>query len=137
MSQINVKIEFVQDKIKELEKWRNMEKSIPSSPLAIKYYDIRLHTVAMNQCQELASMFEEEDRQSIAGMMDVYEKSIYDVQRYLQWPEINFRDERPISFAFFQEIKDKYKMIKVEVHVKEVISKDYIQEFLVKSSMEF
>ena len=70
-------------------------------------------------------------------MMDVYEKSIYDVQRYLQWTKINFRDEHLVSFAFFQELEDKYEMIKVEVQVKEVISKDDIQEFLVKTSMEF
>jgi hypothetical protein len=48
-------------------------------------------------------------------MMDIYEKSIYDVQRYLQWPEINFRDEHPVSFNFFQEFEDKYAMTKVEV----------------------
>lgn len=70
-------------------------------------------------------------------MMDVYDKSVYDVQRYLQWPEINFGVEYPISFAFFQELEDKYEMTKVEVHVKEVISKDVIQEFLVKPSKEF
>ena len=60
-------------------------------------------------------------------MMDVYEKSIYDVQRYLQWPEINFKDEHQIPFAFFQELEDKYEMTKAEVHAKEVISKDDIQ----------
>jgi hypothetical protein len=48
-------------------------------------------------------------------MMGVYDKSIYDVQRYIQWPTINFRDEHPISFPFFQEIEYKYEMNKVEV----------------------
>ena len=95
------------------------------------------YTLATNECQELASKFEEKARQSLAGMMDVYEKSIYDVQRYLQWPEIKFKDEHPVSFSFFQEIEDKYEMTKVEVQTKEVISKDEIQEFLVKSSMYF
>ena len=70
-------------------------------------------------------------------MMDVYEKSIYDVQRYLQCPKINFRDEHPVSFSLFQKLKDKYEMIKAKVQAKEVISKDDIQKFLVKSSMEF
>jgi hypothetical protein len=42
-------------------------------------------------------------------MMAVYDKSFYDVQRYLQWPKINFRDENPISFSFFQELEEKYK----------------------------
>ena len=114
-----------------------MEKSVPSSLPTVKAYDIRLHTLATNECQELASKFEEKARQSLVGMMDVYEKSIYDVQRYLQWTEISFRDEHPISFSFFQELEDKYEMIKAEVQVKEIISKDDIQEFLVKSSMEF
>ena len=70
-------------------------------------------------------------------MMDVYEKSIYDVQRYIQWPENNFRDEHPVPFAFFQEIKDKYEMTKVEVQAIEVISKDGIQELLIKPSKAF
>ena len=70
-------------------------------------------------------------------MMELYEKSIYDIQRYIQWLEINFEDEHPVSFAFFQELEDKYEMIKAEVQAKEVISKDDIQEFLVKPSMEF
>ena len=67
-------------------------------------------------------------------MIDVYEKSIYDVQKYLQWPRINFIDEHPIYFAFIQDLKDKYEMTKVELQAKEVISKDDIQEFLVKLS---
>jgi hypothetical protein len=114
-----------------------MEKKFRSSLPIVKAYDIRLHTLATSECQELASMFKEKAIQSLAGMMDVYDKSVYDVQRYLQWPEINCRDEHPISFAFFQELKDKYEMTKVEVEAKEVISKDDIQEFLVKSSREF
>ena len=69
--------------------------------------------------------------------MDVYDKLVYNVQRYLQWLEINFKYEHPISFSFFQEIEDKYEMNKAEVQVKEVISKDDIQEFLVKPSKDF
>ena len=70
-------------------------------------------------------------------MMDVYDKSIQDVQRHLQWLEINFRDEHPISFDFFHEIKDTYEVTKVEVQSKEFISREGIQEFLVKLSNEF
>ena len=55
-----------------------------------------------NECQELASKFEEKSRQNLARMMEVYEKSIYDVQTYIQWSDINFRDEHFVSFAFFQ-----------------------------------
>ena len=114
-----------------------MEKNVPSSLPTVKAYDIRLHTLDTNECQELASKFEEKLRKSLARMMDVYEKSIYDVKIYLQWLEINFKDEHLVSFAFFQELKDKYEMTKAEVQAKEVISKDDIQEFLVKPSMEF
>ena len=74
--------------------------------------------------------------QNLVGMMELYEKSIYDVQRYIQWPEINFGNEHPVSFSFFQELKKKYEMIKAEVWAKEFISKEDIQEFLVNPSME-
>jgi hypothetical protein len=120
-------MESLQTKIEELDKWRNMEKNVPSGLPAVKAYDIRLLSLATNECQELASKFKERARQSLAGMMDVYDKSVYDVQRYLQWPVINFKDEHPIYFAFFQEIEDKYEMTKEEVQAKEVISKDDIQ----------
>ena len=59
-------------------------------------------------------------------MMEVYDKSIYDVQRYLQWVKINFRYEHPISFTLFQELEDKYELNKVDVQAKEVITKDGI-----------
>ena len=112
-----------------------MEKNVTNSLPTVKTYDIRLHTLATSGCQELASNFEEKSRKNIAGMMELYEKSIYDIQRYIQWPEINFRDEHLVSFAFFQELLDRYEKIKVEVQAKEVISKEDIQEFLVKPSM--
>jgi hypothetical protein len=85
----------------------------------------------------MASMFEERARQSLAGMMDVYDKLVQDVQKYIQWPEINFRDENPISFSFFQELEDTYEVVRAEVQSKELISKENIQEFLVKHSKEF
>ena len=59
--------------------------------------------------------------------MELYEKSIYDIQRYIQWPEINFKDERQVSFAFFQELKDRYERIKAKVQAKKFISKEDIQ----------
>ena len=70
-------------------------------------------------------------------MMELYEKSIYDVERYIHRPEINFRDEHPFSFSFFQELEDRYERIKVEVQAKEVISKEYIQELLIKMPMGY
>ena len=83
VSQINFKMESLQTKIEDLDKWRNMEKSVPSILPSVKSYDIRLHTLASNECQELASKFEKKARKILAGMMEVYEKSIYYVQRYL------------------------------------------------------
>ena len=100
MSQINFKMEFLQVKIEELDRWRSMEKSVPSSLLAVKTYDVRLHTLDTNECQELACKFEEKTRQNLAGMMELYEKSIYDVQRYTHWCEINLRNEHLVSFSF-------------------------------------
>lgn len=108
-----------------------------SSLPAGKAYDIRSHTLATNECQELDSKFKERARKSLATMMDLYDQSVYDVQGYIQWPKINFRDEHPISFGFFQELEDKYEMTKVEVQEKEVISKDDIQKNLVKPSKDF
>ena len=43
-------MESPQDKIEELEKWRNMEKNVPSNLPIVKPYDIRLHTLASNEC---------------------------------------------------------------------------------------
>ena len=70
-------------------------------------------------------------------MMNVYDKSVHDIQNYLQWTNINFQDENPIPFAFFQEHEDTYEVVKVEVQSMEFISKEYIQEFLVNTSKEF
>ena len=70
-------------------------------------------------------------------MMDLYEKSIYDIQRYMQWLDINLKYEHPVPYAFFQNLEDNYEKIKEEVRAKEVISKEDIQELLVKPSMEY
>ena len=70
-------------------------------------------------------------------MMELYEKSIYGIQRYIQWPEINFEDEHLVPFSFFQKLEDIYEKIKAEVQVKEVISKEDIEELLIKPSMEY
>ena len=93
----------------------NMEKSVPSGLPTIKDYDIRLHTLATNECQEMASKFEERAKQSLAGMMDAYDKPIQDNQRYLQWPKIHFRDEHSIAFVFFQKLEDTYEVVKAKV----------------------
>jgi len=100
VSHINLKIESLQIQIWELDRRRNIEKSVMSSLQAVNTYDIRLHTLAMNECQELASKFQEKARHNLAGMIELYEESIYDIQRYIQWPEINFKDEHLVSFSF-------------------------------------
>ena len=69
--------------------------------------------------------------------MGLYEKSIYDVQRYIQWQEINFEYEHPVPYALFQQLEDSHEKIKAEVRAKEVISKEDIQELLIKPSMEY
>ena len=114
-----------------------MEKNVPSGLLGIKAYDIRLHTLATNECQEMDSKFEEKVKQSIVGIMNVYDKSIQDIHNYLQWPKINFQYEHTIPFSFFQKLEDTYEFFKAEVQSKEFISKEYIQEFLVNPSKEF
>ena len=84
VSQINLKMESLQTKIQELDRWRNMEKSVPSGLPTIKAYDTRLHTLATNECQELASKFKERSRQSLVGMTNVYDKSVQYVHKYPQ-----------------------------------------------------
>ena len=58
-SQVYQNMESLQKNIEELDEWRNMEKNVSSGLPIIKSYDIRLHTLATNECQELASKFEE------------------------------------------------------------------------------
>jgi hypothetical protein len=78
-----------------------MEKNVPSILLMIKSYDISLYTMDTCECQELASRFEENARQNPVRMMELYKKYIYDIQRYIQWPKVNFEDEHLVPFAFF------------------------------------
>ena len=51
-----------------------MEKHILSILPIVKSYDIKLHTLITNECQELASKFEERARKNLAGMMNVYDQ---------------------------------------------------------------
>ena len=48
-------------------------------------------------------------------MMDLYEKSIYDIKIYIQWPEINFEDEHPVPYSLLKQHEDNDEKIKVEV----------------------
>ena len=107
---INQKMESLQLKVEELDRWRNMGKNVPSGLPGIKSYDIILHTLATNECQKMDSKFEEKVKKSIARMMNIYDKSIQDIRKYLQFPEINFQHEHPIPFSFFYKLEDAYEL---------------------------
>ena len=70
-------------------------------------------------------------------MMDLYEKTTHDIQRYIQWPEINFEDNHPVSITMFEEIEKDFERVKGEDQTKKEISVEDIQELLVKPSMEY
>ena len=127
----------LQDKIIELEEWRSTEKKIPSSLPTIKGYDITVYSVATEECQDLASWFEKNARKELAGMMDLYEKSTYDIQRYIWWLEIDLEDEHPVPFTLFDQLESDYEKLKVEVQAKEEFLQEDIQELLVQPSMEY
>ena len=127
----------LQAKIEDLKEWRSTEKNVPSILLVIRSYDISVHALVTKERKDLASRFEEIFRKDLVGMMDLYEKSIYDIQRYIQWPEINFEYEHLIPYALFQQLEDSHEKIKEEVRAKQVISKEDVQELLIKPSMEY
>ena len=137
VSQTNQKMRNLQVKIEDLDEWRNKEKNPPSILLVIKIYDISVHTLATIKCQDLASKFEENARTDLVGMMELYEKYIYKIKRYIQWPEINLGDEHPVPYAFCHKLEDSCEKIKEEVRAKEVISKEDIEELLIKPLMEY
>ena len=115
ISQTNQRMRDLQAQIEYLEEWRNKENNFPSSLPVIKIYDVSVHTLATTECPDLASIFKENARKDLAGMMDLYEKYIYDIQIYIQWPEINLEDEHPVPYSFFQELEESYEKIKVKV----------------------
>ena len=73
----------LQAKIVELEEWRSTENNIPSTLPMIKSYDITMYYMATEECQDFTSRFEENAQKDLVGMMDLYEISIYDIQRYI------------------------------------------------------
>ena len=70
-------------------------------------------------------------------MMDLYEKNTYDIQRYIQWPEINFEENHRVPITMFEEIERDFERVKAEVQAKKEFSVEDIQELLVKPSMEY
>ena len=93
--------------------------------------------MATKECQDLASQFEENAKKDPAGMMDLYEKTTYDIQIYIQWLEINFKENHPVPITMFEEIEKDFEKYKVEVQVKKEFSVEDIQELLVKPSMGY
>lgn len=73
VSQTYQRMRGLQAKIVELEEWRSIKKNIPSSLPTIKIYDITMYSMATEECQDLASRFEENARKDLARMMDLYE----------------------------------------------------------------
>jgi len=127
----------LQEKIIELDEWRSTKRYIPSSLPSVKSYDITVYTMATEECQDLASLFEENARKDLAGMMDLYEKNTYDIQIYVQWPEINFEENHPVPITMFKEIERDFEKVKAKVQAKKEFSVEDIQELLVKPSMEY
>ena len=137
VSQIHERTRDLQDKIIELEEWRSIEKKIPISLPTIKGYDIIVYSIATKECQDLASYFEKNATKYLARIMDLYEKSTYDIQRYIQWPDINLKDEHPVASTLFDQLGSDHEKFKVEVQAKEEFLQEDIQELLVQPSMEY
>ena len=70
-------------------------------------------------------------------MMDLYGKSTYDIQRQVQWPEINFEEDHPVLITIFEQIEKNFEKVKAKVQVKKEFSIEDIQELLIKPSMEY
>ena len=68
--------------------------------------------------------------------MDLYEKSTYDIQRYIQWLEINFEEDHSVPITMFEQIEKDFEKVKVEIRVKKEFSMEDIQEILINPSME-
>ena len=49
-----------------------LKKDIPNNLPLVKSYDITVYTMAREECQDLASRFEENARKDLVGMMDLY-----------------------------------------------------------------
>ena len=98
-----IEVESMQVKIEEFEEWRSLEKNVPDGLPSLKSYDIMPHTLATNECQELGSKFEEKVKLSIVGIMKICTSNIQEMQRDVQWPEIDLQQKKPMTFSFFSE----------------------------------
>ena len=122
ISQTHQRMRNLQQKIIELDGWRSTENNIPNSLRSVKSYDITVYSITTEECKDLASRFEEIARKDLAGMMDLYEKSTYDIQRYIQWPDMNFENDHPIPITLFEKIEKDFEKVKVKVKSREEFS---------------
>jgi hypothetical protein len=79
VSQTHQKMRDLQEKFIELDEWRRTKRDIPNSLPSVKIYDITVYTMATEECEDLASRFEENARKDLAGMMDLSENTTYDI----------------------------------------------------------
>ena len=107
VSQTHQRMRNLQENIIKLDEWKSTKKDIPNSLPLVKIYDITVYSMATKECEDLASRFGENSRKDLVGMMDLYEKTTYDIQRYIQWPEINFEEDHPVPIAVFERSEER------------------------------
>ena len=67
VSQTHLRMRDLEEKIIELDEWRSIKRDIPNSLPSVKSYDIIVYTMAMEECQDLASQFKENARKILQG----------------------------------------------------------------------
>ena len=68
VSQTHKKMRDLQGKIIELDEWRSTKRDIPNSLPLVKSHDITIYSMATEECQDLASRFEDNARKDLAGI---------------------------------------------------------------------
>ena len=123
VSQTHQRIINLQEKIIELEGWRSTEKNIPSSLPTIKIYDIMVYSMAIEEFQGLASRFEENSKKDLARMMNLYEKSMYDIQRYIQCPRSISRKKIQFQLPCSSKLKVILKKLRRRLNPRRIFQK--------------
>ena len=67
VSQTHHKMRELQEKIIEINECRSTKRDIPNSLPSVKSYDIIVYSMATEECQDLASRFEENARKDLQG----------------------------------------------------------------------
>lgn len=68
--------------------------------------------------------------------MKIYISNIQEMQRNVQWPEIDLQQDQQMTFSFSEKLEKEYEIIKAEIRVKDMISMEEIQKFLMKLAKE-